>query len=120
MSAEKRIVSKLIDDVLASGRYVTVSLERGYDIEDGCEVVASRDKAAIMAEAFAGDEAHLFIHDPNRPPVEDGHVDCVGWVFIVLGNDSPDVICDYTTNLEDLGLMTGANALAEQLEEEMA
>lgn len=116
---ERRIVSQFVEDVLATGRSITVSLERGYDCEDG-EVVGSRDHDAIMAEAFAGDEAHLFVHAPNQPPVVDGQVNSIGWVFIVLGNDGWDVVSDYTTNLETLGLMAGVDRLVDRFEEEAA
>lgn len=116
---ERRIVRRLVKDVLATGRSISVSLERGYDLPDGEGVLASTIETRIMAEAFAGDEAHLFIHEPGVAPLEDGEVVCLGWVFIVLGNDGPDVICDYTTNLEDLGLMRGAEELADRYEEEL-
>ena len=108
---ERRIIKQLARDILASGRSITVSLERGYDAEDGA-LVASRDLDAIVAEAMSGDEAHLFVHDAGVPPVADGQLDCVGWVFVTLGNDE-DVICDYSTRLEDLGLLAGAEALAD-------
>jgi hypothetical protein len=111
---ERRIVRTFVEDALAAGKRLAVSLDRGYDVED--MLLGSRDKAAIMLEAFAGDEAHIFVQPAEGPTVEDGQVVSEGWVFIVLGNDGYDVISDYTVNLEPL--LARANKLAEKLEEE--
>lgn len=109
---EKRIVRRFVKDALAQGKRLAVSLERGYDVED--MLLGSRDVKAIMDEAFAGDEAHIFVQPGIGPTVEDGSVLSEGWVYIVLGNDGWDVISDYTVNLEPL--LAGANALAEKEE----
>lgn len=109
---ERIIVRRLVRNVLDSGRSITVSLERGYDLDDQL-AVGSTDQALIMAEAFAGDEAHLFVHDAGQQPVVDGELNALGWVFIVLGNEGWDVISDYTTNLEGLGLLAGLDELAD-------
>jgi hypothetical protein len=107
---EKRVVRRLVKDALAAGHRLAVSLERGYDVKE--MLLGSRDVDKIMEEAFAGDEAHIFVQPAEGPTVEDGRVVSEGWVYIVLGNEGWDVISDYTTNLESL--LAGANAIAEK------
>lgn len=110
---ERLIVRKFVDDALAANKRLSVSLERGYDLDE--MLLGSRDADKIMDEAFAGDEAHIFVQSAEGPLVQDGAVVSEGWVYIVLGNDGPEVICDYTVNLESL--LAGANALAEEYDE---
>lgn len=108
---ERAIVRTIARDALARGYTVSVSGERGYDTDD--MLVASTDVRAILAEATSYDECHLFAHEAGVAPFDDdGTIDCLGWVFLVFGNDGYDVISDYTTNLETL--LTGANALADR------
>jgi hypothetical protein len=113
-SVEQKIVRKFVEDALAAGKRLAVSLERGYDLKE--MLLGSRDVEAIMAEAFAGDQAHLFVQPGEGKTVDAGQVVSEGWVFIVLGNDGYDVISDYTVNLESL--LAGANKLADTYEEE--
>lgn len=110
---EKQIVRRFVTDALAAGKRLAVSLERGFDLKE--MLLGSRDVGAIMAEAFAGDEAHIFVQPGEGPTIEDGQVASEGWVYIVLGNEGWDVISDYTTNLETL--LAGATKLAEAAEE---
>jgi hypothetical protein len=112
---ERKIVGKLVDDILRAGFRVAVSLERGYDVED--MLTGAADKAEIMEAAFAGDDCHLFVQPAKGPTVEDGKVISKGWVYLVFGNDGYDVISDYTVNLESL--VKGANKLADTLEMEV-
>lgn len=109
---EKRVVRRFVKDALAAGHRLAVSLERGYDLKE--MLLGSRDVDKIMEEAFAGDQAHIFVQPAEGPTVEDGIVVSEGWVYIVLGNEGWDVISDYTTNLESL--LAGANAIAEKEE----
>lgn len=109
---EKRIVKRFVKDAIAAGYRLAVSLERGFDVED--MLIGSTDAKKIMAEAFAGDEAHIFVQPKDGELVTgDGQVVSEGWVYIVLGNDGYDVISDYTVNLESL--LTNANRLAGKL-----
>ena len=110
---EKRIVRQFVKDTLAAGYRLGVSLERGYDTES---MLFSADSKKIMDEAFAGDEAHLFIVPSDEPQIVDGQVNAVGWVYIVLGNDGYDVISDYSDNEITDELLADANALAESLD----
>src|SRR5690349_14818120 len=97
---ERKIVRRFINDALAAGYRLSVSLERGYDIEE--MVLGSTDRKQIMDLAFAGDECHIFVVPATGPTVEDGQIISIGWVYLVFGNDGWDVISDYTTNLESL------------------
>jgi hypothetical protein len=107
---ERKIARRFVKDALAKGHRLSVSLERGYDIDD--MLLGSRDEKKIMEEAFAGDECHIFVHDADGPLVEKGVVLSEGWVYLVMGNDGWDVISDYTTNLEDL--LKGAMTVSDQ------
>jgi hypothetical protein len=107
---EDKIVRHFVRDALAAGYVLSVSLEQGHDVED--MLLGSNDEAKIMEAALAGDSSHIFVHKADEPFVEDGAVNCVGWVLLVFGNDGYDVISDYTTNLDKLILDT--IELAEQ------
>jgi hypothetical protein len=111
LRVERRIISRFVDDALAAGHRLSVSLERGYDHED--MLLGSRDKKKIVDEAMAGDEAHIFVHAAEGELVEKGQVVSIGWVYVVLGNDGWDVISDYSVSLESL--LKGANELADTL-----
>src|SRR5262245_51001797 len=125
---ERKIVRRFVKDALAAGYRLAVSLERGYDTDD--MLLGSRDLKKIMEEAFAGDECHIFVQPAEGPTtIEDDadlrerlygatkrltRVNSIGWVYLVMGNDGYDVISDYTMNLEELGLMAGADKIADR------
>lgn len=109
---EKKIVGAFVDAALAAGYRLSVSLERGYDIED--MLLGSTDRDKIMEEATAGDDCHIFISESTGDVVEDGVIVSIGWVYCVYGNDGWDVISDYTINLDELGLMTAAKEISDQ------
>ena len=98
---ERAIVGRAVRDALRAGYSLSVNDGEAFAI------LRSRNRAAIMRALFSVDEERLYIHagDTGRR---------VGWVYLVYGNDGPDVIADYTGNLESL--LTGANACAEVLE----
>jgi hypothetical protein len=100
IEVEKKIIGQFVKDALTAGHKLSVSLERGYDLDE--MLIASTDHDKIMEEAFAGDECHIFVHNNEDPTVEDGRLIADGWVYCVYGNDGWDVISDYTTNLEHL------------------
>lgn len=112
IAIEKRIVKRFVTDAIKAGFRLAVSLERGYDYED--MLLGSTDVKKIMDEAFAGDEAHIFVQPAKGPTVQDRSVISVGWVYVVFGNDGYDVIADYSTNIEYL--LAGANELADKAE----
>lgn len=66
-----------------------------------------------MEEAFAGDECHIFVHAKEGELIEDDALKSIGWVYCVFGNDGWDVISDYTTKLDGLGLMADAEKLSD-------
>jgi len=105
---EKRILTKFVDDALAAGKRLSVSLERGCDIDE--MLLGSRDKEKIIEEAMAGDKSHIFVQEAEGPLVEDGLVVSEGWVYFVFGNDGWNVISDYTWGLEQL--LRGAEVIA--------
>lgn len=107
---EREIIGKFVDDALAAGYRLAVSLDRGYDIDE--MLLASTAREEIINEAMAGDDAHIFVQPHDGPTVDDGHVVSAGWVRVVLGNDGWDVLADYTTNLEPL--LSGASALSDK------
>lgn len=106
---ETRIIKQLLKDAFAKEYTVSVSLERGFDIED--MLLGSTDVARILEEVFAGHECHVFFHKAGEPLTEDGSIVCAGWVYLVLGN-GPDVIADYNTKIE--ALLTDAMAIADK------
>lgn len=96
---EMGILERTVDALLAAGYRLGVSLERGFDHDNGM-LLGSRDRAKIIEEAFAGDDCHIFAQPAEGPLVEDHQVVSDGWVYLVYGNDGWDAISDYTTNLE--------------------
>ncbi len=111
---EKSIIQAFVEDAIAAGHRIAVSLERGYDTED--MLLGSTDVEKILGEALAGDDAHLFIQPGKGPTTQNGVVISQGWVFVVLGNSGWDVVSDYVANDLTEKLLTRANALAETLE----
>lgn len=108
---ERKIVRQFVTDAVKAGYRVSVSLERGYDVDE--MLVASRDVEKIMAEAFAGDDAHIFFHAPTGDAIVNGTLDSIGWAYIVLGNDGYDVISDYSANETTEAILARANRLAD-------
>lgn len=100
MATERKIVRAFVDAALAAGYRLAVSLERGYDTDE--MLLGSTNAAAIMAEAFAGDEAHIFVQPAHGVLIKDGAVVSEGWVYIVLGNYGYDVLADWTAGIEPL------------------
>lgn len=101
---EHQIISKLVTDILDAGYAISV--------DDGGEepaITKSTNHENIMASLMNTDKDQIIVHQ------QDGRL--IGFVYLVYGNDGWDVINDYSTTLEDLGLLKGAEALADELEE---
>lgn len=81
---ERRVAASTIADLLKAGYTVSVN--------DGEEITLrdSTNPAAILEAMFSTDEDYLLANGPSLPS---------GWVRFVYGNDGPDVINDYSTNL---------------------
>jgi hypothetical protein len=97
---EMRIASAIIDSALAQGYALGV-----FDGEEHT-VTNSTDRGKIREALMTTDEDYLCIYREGKK---------IGSVYLVYGNDGWDVICDYTTALDDLGIMAEANALADRL-----
>ncbi len=98
---EKKIVASVIADLLEADFLITVN--------DGEEdvLLSSDDPEAIAAAMMSTDEDYLMVDGPKFN----------GWVRFIYGNDGPDVISDYTVNLEQV--IARSIELAEQLEDEI-
>lgn len=98
---EKRIVRAAAEGLHAAGYLVGVDYGDG----GGEELPTHAAWSTLEADLFQADEEWLVAY-------RDGAAK--GWVRLVYGNDGPDVICDYTTNLE--AELQVANKLADELE----
>jgi hypothetical protein len=96
---ERRIARRTIKEAIAAGYKLGVHNGEELVIRDSTNV------PKILAEMFTTDEEHLFFYNAEGKRV--------GWVFFVYGNDGWDVICDYTTNLEDV--MERVQVLSDKL-----
>lgn len=96
---EKRIVGKLVTDLLAAGHKLSVN--------DGEEIALKRstDAEAIYAALSSTGEDYLIVHVLGRTD---------RWVRLIWGNDV-DVISDYHVSLE--AEIAGANQLANELDQ---
>lgn len=97
---EKRIVGRVVYDLLAAGWLITVN--------DGDEnpVIDSKDAPTIFKALASTDQDYLMVKAPGRRSA---------WVRLIWGN-GVDIISDYVMSLEDV--LKGANELAEKLDEE--
>jgi hypothetical protein len=98
---EKRIVTKVVDDLLAAGYALNVD-DGGEDPFVFDHPLTSREQ--ILGALINTDEDYLYAFKGK---------DQVGWVRFVYGNDGWDVICDYIVNLE--AALKGAHDLVEEL-----
>jgi hypothetical protein len=78
---EATITRKVIKALKDAGQPVTI-------VFDGGERTPVDGKNAILNEVFNLDESYLITEDGS-------------WVRLVMGNGY-DIVCDYTTNLEDI------------------
>lgn len=94
---ERRIVRQVACDLIEAGNLLSV------EADGECLLEKTADTGAVVEAVFSVDEASVFTHGKHK-----------GWVFFVMGNDGPDVLSDYTVNLEDV--LQPANALAVRLD----
>jgi hypothetical protein len=99
---EKRIARAFAKTVIAAGH--SLLIDNGG--EQG-EEVKTTTVAQTMKEMFATDEERVYVIDASGKNL--------GGVYFVYGNDGWDVIADYHTRLEDMGLLKDALALSEKL-----
>lgn len=98
---EKRIVGRLVRDLLEAGYSLTI-----WNGGDEPELERSTDEDKIFATLAASDQDEIEAYSKDGKRRD-------GWVLLVWGNDC-SVISDYTTNFE--AVLSGANALADELE----
>ena len=98
---EKEIATAIINAAIAKG--YTFKVDNGGDDD---EVISTTTLDETLKAMFATDEEHLYIVGPNGKNI--------GWVFFVYGNDGWDVVNDYTTNLDALGIMTEAETISDK------
>lgn len=96
---ELRIVRRVVRDLKAAGYDLFL------DVADNEPPMEINTKTEKIAELFQLDDAVVFVHKGQRS---------AGWVRFVFGNDGYDVVCDYTTNLEED--LKGASELADKIE----
>jgi hypothetical protein len=101
---ERKIVVQVIKDLHNAGYNITVN--------DGEEEVLEKslDQTDVLDAMFSTDEDYLIAVDATTGIR-------IGYVRLIYGNDGPDVINDYTTNLEHV-LATSLN-LAEAEDERL-
>lgn len=99
IAGETRVVRRVVRDLLAAGYSLTVD-----DGEDE-PVKKSTKFSEIVAALMQTDEDYLYTHKQGCPN---------SFVRFVYGNDSWEVICDYSTNLE--AVLKGAQEVCERLE----
>lgn len=101
-AAEWAVVSAFVRTALKAGHTLGVY--------DGEEVVLKHSSSykAVMAAIMSTDDDYIFVY-----PVGATSGPRMGWVRLIYGNDGPDVISDYTTNLEHL--MAKANEVSDRL-----
>lgn len=117
IEVEKKIIRAFVRKALKAGYALSVSLERGYDVETMQEnkALGSTSEKQIMHEAFTGDDCHIFVHDPKEPFIIDGQLNTLGWLKAIYGNSGYDVISDYSCCLEDeFHLLDEAMAISDK------
>lgn len=105
--AEYAVISAFVKAALAAGHTLGV-----YDGEETVLKHSSSYKA-VMAAIMSTDDDYIFVY-----PVGATSGPRMGWVRLIYGNDGPDVISDYTTNLEHL--MAKADEVSGKLYERNA
>lgn len=94
--------------------FVRTALRAGHTlgVYDGEEVVLKHTSnyKAVMAAIMSTDDDYIFVYSVGATSGPR-----MGWVRLIYGNDGPDVISDYTTNLEHL--MGKSEEVADRLYE---
>lgn len=96
---ERRIVSEAINAGIKEGYTFII-----YNGGDSDEEIKTTNKQETLSAMFATDEERLYLCKEGKK---------IGCIFFVYGNDGHDVICDYSTNLEEL--LTSTHKLADSL-----
>ena len=100
IAGERAVGRRVVADLLVAG--YTLTVDNGGDGRP--EVYKSTSFKAVTNGMMLTDEEHLIASKNGKR----------SWVFFVYGNDSWEVICDYSTDLE--GVLKRAFAMCERLE----
>jgi hypothetical protein len=92
---EKEIFRAVVDSLLKAG--FALSIDNGDNNGNQYEIAHSVDADAIVKASYATDDECLYVESGST---QEDFKKILGWVYFVYGNDGPDVINDYTTNLE--------------------
>lgn len=107
---EKRIIRKLIADLLQAG--YRLSVFDGEEETPKHSEWGTTDARILLKAVYETDEDYIYVY--HQPSANGLLPQSAGWVRLVYGNSGWDVICDYTVNLETA--LAGVNALASQIE----
>ena len=94
---EQRIVRKAVKALLAAG--YALATEQGEHRFYGPSR-PSLKASEVLADCCETDEEYLGVFKAEQANGTTYHVQPLGYVYFVYGNDGWDVISDYTTNLE--------------------
>ena len=84
---EKEIVTEVAASLIRAGFHISV------DNGEDKPTPATRNLGRILEALFLTDEDYLLVYTPDNLTRN-------GWVRLIYGNDGPDVINDYSVNLE--------------------
>ena len=102
--SEYAVISAFVKTALAAGHTLGVN-------DDGDTVLRySKSYKAVMGAIMFIDDDYIFVY-----PMGATTGPRMGWVRLIYGNDGPDVISDYSVNLEPL--MGKANEVSNRLYE---
>lgn len=96
---ERAIASRAVSALLDAG--FTLAVAQG----DETPCAPTRSKRQVMLELGECDDDRLLVYKADNiptPHTTGREHPANGWVYFVYGNDGWDVICDYTTNLEEV------------------
>lgn len=97
---EREISTAIIDELLKAGFRISV--------DNGDEQSAPfSSKETILKHMFFTDEDRLYVYKPRQATA-------FAWAYLVYGNDGPDVLSDYTVNLEKF---IGEGSIVDKLSE---
>lgn len=105
---EKQIATKIVDDALSRGLYISVN-----NGGEENEICLASDKEAILDNMFATDEDRLLFYIKREGDVRMFRK--IGWVHLIYGNGY-DVISDCLESIEMIPVLKGAADLADTLE----
>jgi hypothetical protein len=105
IACERKVVRRAVRTLLAEGYAITVYNGEDYPVKQ------STSERAIMDAVQQADEEWLNVWTRNSV----GKLERFGTIFLVYGNSGPEVINDYSTNLETV--LAPVNAYCDKLQD---